>query len=155
MKQIMFNFIIFFWLAAITVVYLKESKPPSHEWEIKHSDYDEFLLEWEPSVPAILSACEYYGLRYPRIVAAQAILESGNFNSRVFKEYNNPFGLYNSKTKDYYKFNHFTEAVLAYKELVESKYKGGDYYEFLRYLPYAEDEHYIRKIKAIESNLPP
>lgn len=151
----MCNFIIFFWLAALTVVYLRESKPPSQEWEIKHSDYDEFLLDWEPNAASILSACEYYNLRYPRIVAAQAILESGNFNSKVFKEYNNPFGLYNSKAKDYYKFNHFTEAVIAYRELVESKYKGGDYYEFLRVLPYAEDEHYIKKIKAIESNLPP
>lgn len=123
-------------------------EPVEMELMLKHSD---FLKEWDANSTTMLAACEYYGVKYPKIVTSQAILESGNFKSQVFKKYNNPFGLYNSKTKDYYKFSHWTYAVLAYKTMVQNKYKGGDYYKFLEQLPYAEDKNYIKAVKAIES----
>ena len=103
----------------------------------------------------MLAVCEYYDVKHPRIVTAQAILESGNFESELFKEYNNPFGLYNSKKKEYFKFKHWTDAVAAYISMVEYRYAGGDYYRFLEGLPYAQDSRYIDKVRIIESNLPP
>lgn len=103
----------------------------------------------------LMEALVYYNIKHPNIVYAQAVLETGHFNSRICKDYNNLFGLYNSKTKDYYKFNHWTEAIVAYIDMIEYKYKGGDYYEFLHNLPYAEDRNYIDKVRQIESNLPP
>lgn len=123
-------------------------EPVEMELMLKHSD---FLKEWDANSTTMLAACEYYGVKYPRIVTAQAILESGNFKSEVFKKYNNPFGLYNSSKNDYFKFSHWTEAVLAYKVMIQNKYKEGDYYQFLEELPYAEDKDYIKAVKAVES----
>ena len=34
----------------------------------------------------------------------------------------------------------------------EYRYKGGDYYEFLRRIPYAEAPNYIYKVKKIEAS---
>lgn len=103
----------------------------------------------------LLEALNYYGVKHPNIVYAQAVLETGNFQSKLCKDKNNLFGLYDSYNKKYYKFDHWTESVLAYIDKVEYKFKGGDYYEFLERLPYAEDKNYIYKVKQIESNLPP
>lgn len=156
MKQTVFNYCLLFWLSALTVAVAIESRKalPDIEFELKLND-SEFMKSWSADTNTMLAACEYYGVKYPRIVTAQAILESDNFNSELFRKYNNPFGLYNSKKKDYFKFKHWTDAVVAYISMVEYKYKGGDYYRFLKRLPYAEDSRYIDKVKAIESNLPP
>lgn len=142
------------WLSVLTHKVDDLSKPPNIELELKPND-SEFMKDWGASDSTMLRACEYYGIKHPRIVTAQAILESGNFESKLFKEYNNPFGLYNSKEKDYFKFKHWTDAVAAYISMVEHRYAGGDYYRFLEELPYASDKRYIYKVKAIESNLPP
>lgn len=96
-------------------------------------------------------ALEYYEIQYPEIVYAQALLETGHFSSSVCKNYNNLFGLYNSKIKDYYSFEHWSDSVKAYRDFVQYKYKGNtDYYTFLVNLPYATDPNYIRKIKQLE-----
>ena len=39
--------------------------------------------------------------------------------------------------------------------MIEYKYKGGDYYEFLDRIGYAEDKEYIKKVKAVERIIPP
>lgn len=95
-------------------------------------------------------ALSYYGLKHKDIVYAQAILETGHFKSKLCKKYNNLFGLYDSANHRYYRFKHWTESVVAYKELVQYKYKPPDnYYTFLRSIKYAEDEHYITLLKEI------
>lgn len=95
-------------------------------------------------------ALKYYNIKYPDIVYAQAILETGHFKSRVCREYNNLFGLYDSKNKRYYRFNHWSESVIAYKEMVQYKYESSDnYYKFLNDINYAEDKNYINKLKKI------
>lgn len=156
MRHLIIYFIVFFWLVALTVaIRNKEAPPKVQEIVIVYEKYDDFFRDQEANSVNMLVACEYFGVKYPSIVTAQAILESGNFKSDIFKEYNNPFGLYNSKKKDYFKFKHWTDAIVAYISMVEYKYRGGDYYKFLEGLPYAKDKKYIDKVKAIESNLPP
>lgn len=156
MKHLIVYFIIFFWLAALTVaIKNKEAPPKVQEVVIVHEKYDDFFKNQEANGVNMLIACEYFGVKYPSIVTAQAILESGNFKSDIFKEYNNPFGLYNSATKDYYKFKHWTDAILAYQTMIEYKYEGGNYYSFLDSIGYATDPSYIRKVKAIEEIIPP
>lgn len=99
----------------------------------------------------LVEALEYYEIQYPEIVYAQALLETGHFSSSVCKNYNNLFGLYNSKIRDYYSFKHWSDSVKAYRDFVQYKYKGNtDYYTFLVKLPYATDPNYIRKIKQLE-----
>lgn len=127
-----------------------QEKQEDNTVEIKPQLCD-YLIEC--NADNMLKACNHYGILYPEIVTAQAILESGNFKSKVFRERNNPFGLYDSKNKEYYIFNHWTDALLAYRDKVQYKYKGGDYYIFLKKLPYAMDKDYISKVKTIEHKL--
>lgn len=98
-------------------------------------------------------ALSYYGLEHKDIVYAQAVLETGHFKSNVCLNYNNLFGLYDSKSKDYYKFNHWTESIVAYKEWVQTKYQPpNNYYTFLEEINYAEDENYTKLLKEIVKN---
>ena len=98
-------------------------------------------------------ALSYYGLENKDIVYAQAVLETGHFKSNVCLNYNNLFGLYDSKSKDYYKFNHWTESIIAYKEWVQIKYQPpNNYYTFLEEINYAEDENYTKLLKEIVKN---
>ena len=98
-------------------------------------------------------ALSYYGLEHKDIVYAQAVLETGHFKSKVCLNYNNLFGLYDSKNKDYYKFNHWTESVVAYKEWIQKKYQPpNNYYVFLEEINYASDKEYISILKSIINN---
>jgi uncharacterized FlgJ-related protein len=45
----------------------------------------------------LYAALQKYGIRYPKIVLAQAILETGYFTSRVCLDKNNLFGLRQSR----------------------------------------------------------
>jgi hypothetical protein len=96
------------------------------------------------------AALDYYEVSNTDIVYAQAILETGNFTSKICKEYNNLFGLYDSKKKCYHKFDHWSESVRAYKDYIQNKYNGNqDYYDFLYQIGYAEDSEYIQKLKKL------
>ena len=98
-------------------------------------------------------ALSYYGLEHKDIVYAQAVLETGHFKSKVCLKYNNLFGLYNSKEKRYYKFKHWTESVVAYKEWIQKKYQPpNNYYAFLEEINYANDKDYISTLKSIVNN---
>ena len=98
-------------------------------------------------------ALSYYSLKHKDIVYAQAVLETGHFKSNICLNYNNLFGLYDSKSKDYYKFNHWTESIIAYKEWVQTKYQPpNNYYTFLEEINYAEDENYTKLLKEIVKN---
>lgn len=56
------------------------------------------------------------GVKHPKIVLAQAKLETGNFSSDVCKRHHNLFGLKHSN--GYYKFNRWQESVTAYRDKV-------------------------------------
>lgn len=106
------------------------------------------FLESTPQ-ESLQEALDYFGVKHSEIVYAQAVLETGHFKSRICREYNNLFGLYNSKKKDYYRFNHWSQSVKAYVDMVQYKYNKGDYYEFLDSLGYAADPMYTRKLKKL------
>lgn len=108
------------------------------------------FFEMEPE-HGLWLVMDYYDIQYPEIVYAQAIIESGHFRSRRCIEDNNIFGL--KRNGHYMRFDHWTESVMAYKLMVQSKYKGGDYYEFLERLGYAESEDYIDLLKLIVKQL--
>lgn len=98
----------------------------------------------------LMEALEYYGVKHPNVVYAQAVLETGHFKSDLCINGNNLFGLYNSRKKRYYTFDHWTESVEAYIDFVQYKYKPpNDYYKFLDNIGYAEDPEYINKLKRI------
>lgn len=98
------------------------------------------------TIPNLYKEIIRNGILYPKIVLAQAILETGWFRSSVCKNKHNLFGLTNPHTGKYYKFNHWTESVRAYYTKVQYKYKGGNYLLWLEEIGYAEDPRYVREI---------
>ncbi len=99
-------------------------------------------------------ALQYYNIEHPTIVKAQAILETGNFTSDLCVKNNNLFGLYDSKNKRYYSYNHWWESIEAYKKLIQRKYDNSKYYYmFLEDIKYAKDKEYINKLKEIAEEL--
>ena len=99
-------------------------------------------------------ALQYYNIEHPTIVKAQAILETANFTSNLCVKNNNLFGLYDSKNKRYYSYNHWWESIEAYKKLIQKKYDNSKYYYmFLEDIKYAKDKDYISKLKEIAEKL--
>lgn len=86
-------------------------------------------------------------IHHPNVVLAQAKLETGNFTSKVCKSKGNLFGL--RKGNKYRQYSHWAESVLAYKRLIQSRYKGGNYLAFLNNIGYAEDPNYLSKLKSM------
>ena len=106
----------------------------------------------ELTIENLYAALKKHGIKYPKIVLAQAILETGRFRSRVCNEYNNLFGLRHSK--GYYSFDHWEESVIAYKNKVQYKHRDGEgYYSFLKRIGYASAPDYIYKVREIAERL--
>ena len=99
-------------------------------------------------------------LNYPHIVYAQAMLESGNFTSKIFKENNNMFGMKQARVRinlakstqyNHAYFETWEDCLLDFafhRATYFSKLKTEqDYYNYLgKY--YAEDPSYIGKLKS-------
>ena len=100
----------------------------------------------ELTIPNLYVEIIRNGIRHPKIVLAQAILETGWFTSPVCRNKHNLFGLTNPRTGKYFEFNHWTESVRAYYTKVQYKYKGGNYLLWLRKIGYAEDPRYVRSV---------
>ena len=101
------------------------------------------------TIPNLYKEIIRNGILYPKIVLAQAILETGWFRSSVCRNKHNLFGLTNPHTGKYYEFNHWTESVRAYYTKVQYKYKGGNYLLWLDEIGYAEDPRYVYEIIKI------
>ena len=98
------------------------------------------------TIPNLYQEIIRNGIKHPKIVLAQAILETGWFRSPLCRNRHNLFGLTNPKTGKYYEFNHWTESVRAYYTKVQYKYKGGNYLLWLHKIGYAEDPRYVREV---------
>ena len=158
MKQRVFNILISFAVGVLGVVqvlpYLKGDEPP--EVKVVHivNEKQPDFFSKSPQ-EGLIEALEYYKVKHPQIVYAQAVLETGHFKSDLCLNGNNLFGLYNSKKHRYYTFDHWKDCIIAYKEMVQYKYKDGDdYLNFLKEIGYAEDSKYIYKLKELIKNPP-
>lgn len=107
----------------------------------------------ELTIPNLYKEIIRNGILHPKIVLAQAILETGWFRSSVCRNKHNLFGLTNPRTGKYYEFNHWTESVWAYYTKVQYKYKGGNYLLWLGEIGYAEDPNYIIAVEKLLSIL--
>jgi len=103
----------------------------------------------ELTIPNLYKEIIRNGILYPKIVLAQAILETGWFRSSVCRNKHNLFGLTNPRTGKYHEFNHWTESVRAYYTKVQYKYKGGNYLFWLDEIGYAEDPDYIIAVENL------
>lgn len=94
----------------------------------------------------LLKVMDEVGLSNQLFVMAQAVLETGHFQSRVCKEYHNLFGLFDSRNNDYFRFEKWEDSVVGYQKMIQYRYKGGNYLRFLKNIRYAEDPTYILKV---------
>ena len=124
---------------------------------INNNNYSySYITTFENKTPeeGIDEALLYYDIKHPTIVKAQAILETAHFTSDLCVKNNNLFGLYDSKNKRYYSYNHWWESIEAYKKLIQRKYDNSKYYYmFLEDIKYAKDKDYISKLKEIAEKL--
>ena len=93
----------------------------------------------------VLAEIQRQGIPHPHIVLAQARLETGNFKSDRCRRDHNIFGM--KRGRRYAKYSNWRESVKDYKQRISSRYKGGDYYAFLRRIGYASDPAYTTKLK--------
>ena len=105
------------------------------------------------TIPNLYQEIIRNGIRHPKIVLAQAILETGWFRSPLCRNGHYLFGLRNPKTGKYYEFNDWTESVRAYYTKVQYKYTGGNYLLWLHKIGYAEDPRYVREVMKVVSQL--
>lgn len=129
-----------------------EVQPPKQEYvEVVDTS---FLQAKELNDSILYLALLHYEVKHPRAVLAQAKLESGNYTSSHCRNRNNFLGLYNSRRREYFKFNHWSECILAYKDMIEYKLREGeDYYQFLDRIGYASSSNYIDLVKEIEKQI--
>lgn len=104
-------------------------------------------------------------IEHAEIVFAQAILESGHFNSKLFKINNNLFGMRLPKKREttatgknlgYAKYRDWTESVKDYalfQQFITRKksYTQAEYYNYLDRV-YCESSGYSSKLKKIIKN---
>lgn len=121
------------------------------------SNADTICLEDSFSVKDFVLELHLQEIKYPDIVLRQACWESGFFSSKIWREKNNPFGFYHSIDSihgEYILFNDWRSAITYYKDWQDKRYKGGDYYEFLIKVGYAQDSNYVKSVRGIDlSNL--
>ena len=111
----------------------------------------------ELTIPNLYLEIIRNGIQHPKIVLAQAILETGWFRSPLCRNRHNLFGLTNPQTGKYYEFNHWTESVRAYYTKVQYRYcqknqtstSDVDYLKWLQQIGYAEAPMYIQSVKEI------
>jgi len=99
------------------------------------------------SKESVLKELKRQNVPYANIVLAQSILETGNYKSELTYTHNNIFGIRSGNK--YKKYDNYVECITDYKKRISSRYKGGDYYSFLKRIKYATDETYVDKLKKI------
>lgn len=154
--------LILFTASGVTLAYFM-GKDNGMSQEIKNLPTEEVIKVMREadtfSVEKLENYIEELNLQYPEIVMAQAIIETGNFKSTIFRENNNLFGMKVAKIRpttnggEQYEHAYYTtwrESVLDYA-LYQSRYLCGlSKEEYLQYLSnYAEDSTYIFKIKKL------
>ena len=94
-------------------------------------------------------------IQHPKVVLAQAVLETGWFKSSVCRNKGNLFGLRNPKTGGYYEFENWRDSVKAYYTKVQYKYKDKteNYLLWLKRIGYAEDKGYIEAVMRVMKTL--
>lgn len=105
----------------------------------------------ELTIPNLYTEIKRNGILYPKVVLAQAILETGWFTSPLCRDRHNLFGLTNPHTGKYYEFDHWSESVRAYYTKVQYKYKreDGNYLLWLKKIGYAEATDYVPAVISV------
>lgn len=119
------------------------------------SESDEFHQD------SLFNMLKHINVRFPHIVMAQSRLETGNWQSNIFLENQNLFGMKQARNRvslatgtnaGHAVYQHWRESVLDYA-VYQSRYLSQlrseeQYYQYLA-SNYAEDTNYVNKIRNI------
>lgn len=105
------------------------------------------------NIYTLIDVMDEVGISNQLFVLAQAVVETGHFKSRLCRDNHNLFGLRNPRTHSFYRFERWEDSVVAYRDLVQYKYQGGNYLLFLKRIGYAEEPHYIYTIAKVARQL--
>lgn len=105
------------------------------------------------TIENLYKVLDKYDVKFKKIVIAQALLETGHFTSPLCLQSHNLFGLRHPSDGSYYTFDTWEESIKAYKDDVQYKYDGGDYYDFLNRIGYAQDPKYTSKVMRIANTI--
>lgn len=118
-------------------------------------EYNEF------NTKALVDKIKALNFKFPYIVLAQSIQETGNYTSTIFRENNNLFGmkeavirtnLAKGTNRGHAYYDSWQDSVIDYA-LFSATYlpdikTEGEYFEYLRQ-NYAEDPMYVERLKAL------
>lgn len=100
-------------------------------------------------------------IKFPEVVYAQAVIESGNFKSDLFVKHNNPFGMKIAKQRptlntgghpiysSYYSWQHSVLDYAYFQSRFMKPYDTEEKYLIRLGEIYAEDTTYVSKVKQI------
>ena len=89
-------------MTSLFLFFFNYNTPVFETGDMIRTEEDIAATNYELSKENILKIMEYYDLSNTDIVMAQARLETGNFTSRICKEYNNLFGKDNQQKEFFY-----------------------------------------------------
>ena len=154
MMKVLVIFAVLISLLGLTIQSTKQNRTES-EVMIIMAERNEFSAE------KLIGMINKMNFRYPYIVYAQAILETSNFQSRIFKENHNIFGMKQAVIRitkslgtqyEHAYYNNWMESLDDYA-LYSSTYLSplNTESEYFNYLGqnYAEDSQYVSKLKQI------
>lgn len=119
----------------------------------------------EISDKTIYDLCYQCNIKFPRIVVAQARLETGNYTSGNFTKNNNLFGMKSNRrftvgepNGTYQSYRDWTMSVIDYgiwqhKNMPRRLETEDEYLLWLETYSYAEDSLYTQKLKTISNSL--
>jgi uncharacterized FlgJ-related protein len=118
-------------------------------------DADEFNKE------KLIQMLKELNVKYPHIVLAQSIIETGSWRSKIFLENNNLFGMKEARKRittaggtqhNHAYYNHWRESVYDYAfyqcRYLNSISSETEYYNYLSSY-YAESPHYVNSIREL------
>ena len=154
MMKVFVIFAVLISLLGLTIQSTKQNRTES-EVMIIMAEHNEF------SADKLIGMIKKMNFKYPHIVFAQAILETSNFQSRIFKENHNIFGMKQAVIRitkslgtqyEHAYYKNWMESLDDYA-LYSSTYLSplNTESEYFNYLGqnYAEDSQYVSKLKQI------
>lgn len=102
------------------------------------------------SIDSVYAYIQASGIKHPRLVMKQAILETGWFKSPYLMKRNNLFAFRHKK--EYMRFGTWQQSVDYYKNWQDRHYVdyGENYLSFLTRIKYAQSPKYIQTLKQIK-----
>lgn len=155
--------LIIFIIGAVTGVAVIQLLPNKKVDTLEKQLAKENCLENKIDIDCFKSSIEKHKIKFSHIVMAQAVLESSNFKSQVFKNNLNCFGMRVAAQRFTFAINSHDYGAYAKYESVEDcilDYKAfqiqnalfittdSEYFKLLSSI-YAQDDNYISKLKQI------